>query len=213
MPKHSVTGIVMATVFEADPFIRGLSLEKTANKPFTVYENKDFVLVISGIGKINAATATTFSCMNYKPDVIFNLGAAGAADKLHPLGENYHINNVVELDRPSLKTGNASSVRPDIINGFNKATIATQDKAILKDEERIKISAAVNLVDMEAAAVVQVCKKFKTNCYLFKFVSDVPGHDMDNHIIENIKKYRRSFYLFFKDSVVPLIEAGLNQKK
>jgi len=203
MPKHSVTGLIMATVFEADPFIKGLSLEKTLKKPFAVYENKKFTLVICGIGKVNAAMATTYCCFNYKPEVIINLGAAGAADKIHLLGENYHINNVVEFDRPSFKTGNPSSVRPNILKGFNKASIATQDKAVLDEKERKNVSTASNLVDMEAAAVVQVCKKFKTACYIFKFVSDVPGHDTDNHIIENIKKFRRSFYTFFTDSVIP----------
>jgi len=40
--------------------------------------NKNIILVISGVGKVNAAHATTFLILKYKPEVIINFGIAGA---------------------------------------------------------------------------------------------------------------------------------------
>ena len=40
-------------------------------------ENHEVVLVKSGIGKVNAAMATTLLLQTFKPDVVLNTGSAG----------------------------------------------------------------------------------------------------------------------------------------
>jgi hypothetical protein len=45
------TGIVMATMLEASPFIKGLALKKIADKPFPVYSSDNLLLIVSGIGR------------------------------------------------------------------------------------------------------------------------------------------------------------------
>lgn len=205
MEKNTLISIVMATMVEAKPFVLGLSLEKCGQKPFPVFKNEHIHLVLSGIGKANAAMAAAYCCQNFTPSHIFNLGAAGAADFSHPLGEIFHINKIIEYDRPKLTSHKPVIHKPDVLDGFPTATLSTSDRAILAPEERQQISRSADLLDMEGAAVVQACKQFDTKCYLFKFVSDTPEHTEDKNIIKNIRSYRTPFYEFFIRFVMPVV--------
>ncbi|MCP4373200.1 MAG: 5'-methylthioadenosine/S-adenosylhomocysteine nucleosidase [Deltaproteobacteria bacterium] len=197
MEKNPVITIVMATMLEAKPFIESIPLEQVEKKPFSLYKNKNMFLILSGIGKANAAMATAYACRKLKPGRIFNLGAAGATDFTCSLGEIFHVVKIFEFDRPEFKSGKPHIHIPSIINGFKTANLATSDKAILDPEERKKISEIADLVDMEGASVVQACRIFQTECLMFKFVSDVPDHTRDSDIVENIRLYRKKFSEFF----------------
>lgn len=190
MPKNSVTGIVMATLLEAKPFIDSLLLELYTQEPFEAYKHGHIRLVISGIGKADASMAATWLILTEHPVEIFNLGAAGAMNHTHALGETLHICQVIEPDRPILGTERFHKHIPDILQAFPTAVLATQDKPVILPEERERIAAFARLADMEGAAVVQTCRRFKIPCYLFKFVSDTP----ENHRIrENIESCREGF--------------------
>jgi len=200
--KSPITAIVMATMLEAKPFIESIPLERVEKKPFSLYKNKNMFLILSGIGKANAAMATAYVCQKLKPGCIFNLGAAGATDFTYPLGEIFHVVKVFEFDRPEFKSGKPHIHIPSILNGFQAANLATSDKAVLDPKERKKISEIADLVDMEGASVVQACRIFQTECLMFKFVSDAPNHTRDSDIVENIRLYRKSFSEFFLNSVI-----------
>jgi len=117
--------MVMATLLEAKPFVLGMSLKQTRNAPFRVFQNDNVLLIISGIGKANAAMATAYCCQKYTPACICNLGAAGAAGVGHSLGEIFHIDEIIEYDRPELKSGKPYIHKPDTIDGFRTAKLAT----------------------------------------------------------------------------------------
>jgi len=200
--KDPVTAIVMATMLEAKPFIESIPLEQVEKKPFSLYKKNNTFLILSGIGKANAAMATAYACQKLNPGCIFNFGAAGATDFTCRLGEIFHIVKVFEFDRPQFKSGKSRIHTPSILNGFRTANLATSDKAVLDPDERKVISKSADLVDMEGASVVQACRIFQTECFLFKFVSDAPNHTCDNDIVENIRLYRKQFYEFLLNSVV-----------
>ena len=205
MEKNTVAAIVMATMLEAKPFVLGMSLEQRRKKPFAVFQNDHIFLIISGVGKANAAMATGYFCYRYHPSCICNLGAAGATDVSHHLGEIFHINKIVEYDRHELTTRKACIHNPDILDGFQTATLSTSDMAVLSPNERKKISMSANLIDMEGASVAQACTKFNTKCFIFKFVSDTPDHARSEDIVENIRRHRSFFYEFFIRSVMPVL--------
>jgi adenosylhomocysteine nucleosidase len=203
--KHTVTAIVMATMLEAKPFVLGMSLTQSRKKPFAVFRNNHIFLIISGVGKANAAMATGYSCDKHHPVCVCNLGAAGATNVSHPLGEIFHINKIVEYDRHELTTRRPCIHNPDILNGFQTATLSTSDMAVLAPDERKKISMNADLIDMEGASVAQACRKFNTKCFIFKFVSDTPDHARSEDIVENIRRHRSFFYEFFIRSVMPVL--------
>ncbi|QTA89775.1 hypothetical protein [Desulfonema magnum] len=197
-------GLVMATMLEAVPFVKRFSLQPCEQKPFKIYENENLLLIISGIGKANAAMACTYLHLMKQPRCICNLGAAGALDEDHRLRKICHITKVFEPDRPTLNSGVPHKHIPDVLDGFPRATLATQDKPVIDPEERAEIAVIAHLADMEGASVIQTCRRFHTKCYLFKFVSDTPH---DHQIVANIRDYREDFCSFFCESILPVLES------
>jgi adenosylhomocysteine nucleosidase len=200
-----VTAIVMATMLEAKPFVLGMSLRQTRKIPFRLFQNNGMLLIISGIGKANAAMATAYSCLKLKPGCVCNLGAAGATHSGYELGDIFHIQKIFEPDRPDLTTKKPCVHQPDLLKGFTTTILATSDRAVLDSKERKAISINADLIDMEGASVVQACRMFKKKCYLFKFVSDTPDHANDQDIVDHIRIYRNKFYDFFVDFVRPML--------
>jgi adenosylhomocysteine nucleosidase len=209
MESHRVIGLIFATMMEAKPFIQGMTLEKIEGAPFSVFEKAGIVLVVSGIGKANAAMATLYCCQTFEPAFVCNLGAAGATDSSHALGDMVQVTEVIEYDRPELKSNKPHVHFPHILEGFPFAKVATQDTPVIEAEAREEIASFAGLVDMEAASVIQACGKFQTKCVIFKFVSDTPDHAHGDDIVKNIKQYRTSFYGFFQNAVLPQLMAEL----
>ena len=199
--------LIMATKMEAAPFIRGLDLVQVPNSPLPVFKRADLNLVISGIGKTSSAMAATFACLTFDRPNICNLGAAGSvASDLQP-GDIRHINKVLEPDRQDWKTGSAGCHFPDILAGFETGFLATTDRPVLLPEERMKISEHARLIDMEAAPIVQVCRKFQVPCYIFKYISDTPADTAKDDIVSNIRKYRDPFFAYIRRNVLAHLQS------
>ena len=203
MGGRSVTLITMATMLEAKPFVVGLGLKPYDKKPFPVFTTENLVLVISGIGKAHAAAATAYGLLTFSPSAVLNTGAAGALDRSHPTGSIYQINNIIEHDRPNILTGKPVRHKPDKMKGFDDAVLASGDRPVIDREDRSRLAALADLVDMEAAAVVQTCRTMSVPCHIFKFVSDDPGHTVGTHIIHNIRKFRVDLFDFCSVGVLP----------
>ena len=205
MEKNTLTAVIMATMLEAKPFVSGLSLDQVHKKPFLVFTNKKYILLISGIGKANAAMASAYCCTKFKPDIIFNTGAAGALTMSKSRGEIYQISKIIEHDRPDFKTGKPFIHNLLTMEGINvkSAILSTSDKAAVSKKERDNVSKhGGELVDMEGASIVQTCKKFKTPCHMFKYVSDTLEDTENSNIIDNIRSYRQKSFLFFKEQIL-----------
>jgi len=203
MEKNSLTAVIMATMLEAKPFVSEMSLEPLNKNPFLVFKKEKLLLVICGIGKANAAMATAYCCTKYRPDTVFNIGAAGALTMSKKKGEFYQVNKIIEHDRLSFKNNKPFIHYPSIMEGFNCAILSTSDKAAVSIEEREKVSKyGGELVDMEGASIAQTCKKFQIPCYIFKYVSDTLEDIESNNIVENIRQYRQESSVFFKDQIL-----------
>ena len=208
MSRDPVIGLTMATLLEAAPYIEGLGLAESEGEPFAVYQGDRNRLILSGIGKANAAMACAYLIQRYHPTCILNLGAAGGTDSRTNLGECFHVTKVIEPDRSHLRTGTPYEHAPDVLEGFPGVTLATQDRPVTDAGRRAEVAIHAELVDMEAAAVVQAARRFRLPCYLFKFVSDLPDHTKSAEIEANIKQYRQAFYTFCCDNVLPRLYKG-----
>jgi len=196
-----VISICMATLLEARPFVQGLAMEALAEKPLPVFANADTNLVLTGIGKANAAMATAYAIQHFRPKRLYNLGAAGAVHLELDLGDVRQISQVIEPDRPHFISGKPYIHFPDQIESIETARLATSDRPILESEERRQIAAVADLVDMEGAAVVQTCRKFAVECVVIKFVSDTPEHAQEADIVANIRSLRQPFFDAIKNSL------------
>lgn len=200
----TLTGILMATIIEAKPFIEGLGLDLIEKKPVPIYGNGSAVLSLCGIGKSSAAIAATDLADRYPLSRIINLGSAGATGMKFAIGDILHIDLVYELDRPRLDAGGPVEHRPDILEGFDLATLATQDRPVLEKDDRSAAGKYADLVDMEGAAVVQACRALDVEVNLFKIVTDTAGCSV-KEIIGNIVATRNSLFGFFRDRVMPVL--------
>lgn len=208
MENEKLICIIMATKLEAKPFIAGLELsQKKDDALFPIFKGQKIILAISGIGKANAAMAATYCCLKFNPVIICNLGSSGANDKTLLLGDIFQISKIYEPDRPDLSAFKPYVHYPAILENFKSVNLATQDRPVFLSKDRKKISSYAQLADMEAAAICQVCKHFGVQFIAFKFVSDTPGHNKTDDIIFNIKKYGLNFFDFFKQNILPTLQA------
>ena len=167
--------IVSAFYKEVAPIIKHYKLKKQ-NTPFEVFKNNEIIVIISGIGKLNSAIATTYLLNNYKINFIINFGIAGSATK--QIGELFLINKI------------NSNLYPDILysHNFNETYIECFDE--------IKTDGNLNLVDMESEGFFKAATKFLAleNIFLIKIVSDNlicfrPDNNFMNNLIQpHLKK-------------------------
>lgn len=204
--RRGPVALIIADLLEAVPFIKGLKLKKTASGPFPVYKGKGLALVISGIGKSNAAMATAWACTALSPRILLNLGAAGSTDGKFQPGDCLLVALAVEPERKHLRSGATYEHRPDTMKGFRCAVTATMDRAVLSGRDRKAMARVASLVEMECAAFIQACRKFDRRCYAFKLVTDAPGHTSSADILRNLKEYRDSFFSFFSSKVLPRLQ-------
>ncbi len=161
----------------------------------TLGENK-VVLLQCGIGKTNAASGVTNLIITFHPDYIISTGAAGGIDaKLKVMdvvigsqvcyhdvncGDNCDPGQVQGL--PRLFKGDerlieiAKSLKTDvrIVPGL----ICTGDQFITNREELNVIKGKYPeglAVDMESAAIAQVCLLWNVPMLSFRIISDTPG--------------------------------------
>jgi len=195
------TGIVMATMLEAKPFIEGISLKLKSTKPFHLYENANSALIISGIGKVNSALATAYILQEYNFKVLYNLGAAGALKTHINKGAIFQIKEVIDYDRPLLR-GGLRKYESSTCSDFDLAILATTDRPVVEYAKRLDIGQIADLVDMEAAGFLQACRIFGVDGFLWKIVSDTVDDNKDSDIVENIKNLIGDLYIFFEDKIL-----------
>ncbi len=154
-----MTYIVTALQSEAQPIIDFLNLSKKDTQKFHIFINDNFTLIISGMGKINSAIATTHLNLN-SDDQIINIGICGATD--HNVSTLFQIKKIID------KSSNKVIHLQNKIH-LNPATITCCDTP-QNDPKKFKNT----LIDMESFGFYQAANKFvkKENISIYKIVSD-----------------------------------------
>lgn len=175
-----------------------------ANSEYTegTYEGKDVVLLKSGIGKVNAAMSTTILLHEFKPDIVINTGSAGGYDENLEVGAivisdevrhhdvdatifGYEIGQVPQMP-PAFKSDanlmQAAELAVQKIGEHQAATgLITTGDAFMNDPVRVEVVRkqfpTMKAVEMEAAAVAQVCYQFGTPFVVIRALSDIAGKE------------------------------------
>lgn len=162
----------------------------------------EVILVKSGIGKVNAAMATTLLLKMFKPDVVLNTGSAGGFQQSLEVGTvvisdevRHHDVNVTifgydhgqvpglpaayKADRKLMKLAQQAVEEIDE-HAYAIGLIASSD-SFMSDAEHVervkKIFPSMIAAEMEAAAVAQVCHQFETPFVVIRALSDIAGKD------------------------------------
>ena len=118
-------------------------------------------LILTGVGKVNAAQTATKAILEYKningklPDVVVECSGFIERDM-----------DCTPLDFPKYKTPFEDG--EDII-GEKGIVCGTGDSFVIDKDELIK---DMQIVDMEAYAIAKVCKNFNVPFRSFKYISD-----------------------------------------
>jgi|SRR5690625_79118 len=174
-----------------------------ANVTFTVgsIQDRKIILLKSGIGKVNAAMATTILLEQYNPKTIINIGSAGGIDCTLQVGDVvigealvHHDVDVTAFDyeygqvpqQPRFFTSDETLIEHarSILTKMNVQTkvglIATGD-SFMHDEtviEKMKeVFPTVLAVEMEGAAIAQVCYQYGIPFLAVRSLSDIAGSD------------------------------------
>lgn len=129
-------------------------------------------VVLTGIGKTEAAAATAEAIAAVRPDLVLNVGTAGALRSgatglflpLVVLNHDYSAEAVRALGHPAVD-------RVEIPDG-DGTVLATGDLFVTDPQVRDELAARADLVDMEGFAVARACERAGVRCRLAKVVSD-----------------------------------------
>lgn len=165
-------------------------------------EGQDIVLLKSGIGKVNAALATTILHERYKPSRVINTGSAGGFATDLKVGDLVISSEVrhhdVDVTAFKYEYGQVPSMpasyTPDetLVSIAEKATasvpdihsvrglIATGD-SFMHDSARVEYVRGkfpdMKAAEMEAAAIAQVCHHYETPFVIIRSLSDIAGKE------------------------------------
>ncbi|WP_282068693.1 5'-methylthioadenosine/S-adenosylhomocysteine nucleosidase [Bacillus pumilus] len=202
--KIAVIGAMEEEVTILRDQLKNATQESIAGCEFTtgVYEDKEVILLKSGIGKVNAAVSTTLLLDRFQPDYVINTGSAGGFHHTLNVGDivistdvrhhdvdvtifDYEYGQVPGLpaafaaDEKLVKLAEASALEIDHIQ-VAKGTIATGD-SFMNDPDRVAFVREkfpeLYAVEMEAAAVAQVCQLFGTPFVVVRALSDIAGKE------------------------------------
>lgn len=173
-----------------------------ANNEFTsgMYEDKEVVLLKCGIGKVNAAIGTALLLHEFRPNVVINTGSAGGFDTSLEVGAvvisdevrhhdvdvtafNYEMGQVPQM--PAAFKANeqlmelaVESVKEIGEHQYSVGLICSGD-IFMNDPNKVeavrKLFPKMKAVEMEAAAVAQVCYQFNVPFVVIRALSDIAG--------------------------------------
>lgn len=163
--------------------------------------NRKVVLVEAGVGKVNAARVTQIIIDKFKIKQIINVGSAGTVnDELeigdivigkkliqhdfditafgHPKGYISNIGRYVEIDKKlyTIIRSKISKIAKDKFK-IKIGTIVSGDIFCtdIKMKNKIREKFDADAVEMEGAAIAQVCKLDNVPCLVIRSISDNPN--------------------------------------
>lgn len=179
------------------------------------YKELELVLVLSGVGKVNAARTTQLLIDKYNPTYIFNIGVAGAVSPSLKLLDIVVADNLLQHDFDITVFDHEKGYIPGVgtkiacdknlleiakkTNNVHIGLVASGDIFVTDDMMGAKINKKFKAlcVEMEGAAIAQVCFLSNVPFLAIKCISDTVLKE-DNNLTynefldkssENIAKY------------------------
>lgn len=185
-------GCVIAFDEEADALLSQAEItEKSVIYGKPVYRGsaygKLFLLVVCGVGKVNAATGATIA-LNLGADRLFNFGVAGGLNEKTAVAGVYAIERAVQYDYDCVqvnggKIGTLEGETENFLPLFVPEKLALPRRALgtgdrFNDspvDHNLLIELGCEIREMEAGAIAQVAKNAGAPFTSVKSISDVYG--------------------------------------
>ncbi|GMQ46731.1 5'-methylthioadenosine/S-adenosylhomocysteine nucleosidase [Vibrio sp. 10N] len=190
-------GIICAIRREAQPLITQYGLKRTDVFPFPVFSGKvggiDISLVICGLGKVVASMASQALIQKEGVDEIINVGICGAINDGLKVGDVVYSTRFVQHDFnidapnrhhawvPSIDSHITETIKPSLFckiqehPATNFGIMCSGDSFVKNRTSKLTIASITSgiSVDMESAAIAQVCCLLKCPFMSLRSVSDL----------------------------------------
>lgn len=143
-----------------------------ATKSEAAHLPEDVPLLLTGIGKIEAAAATSEAIAALRPELVLNVGTAGA---LRPGLTGLFLPSVVvnhDLSADAIRALGHEAFDEIGLPDGDGTVLATGDLFVTDPAVRDRLAQRAHLVDMEGFAVARACQRADVPCRLVKIVSD-----------------------------------------
>ena len=145
---------------------------------------KDWRVVYTGIGKVNAVIETALAVEEDRPETILNFGTAGASSE--SLTGLHEVTLLKQRDMDLSPLGFDKGVTPlddiaDIDLGREGLSCGTGDNFVNGVQEVV-----TDLYDMEAYALAKFSLKKQIDFYCFKFISDQANEEAPKEWRESV---------------------------
>ncbi len=155
-----------------------------------------FEVIYTGVGKVNAASATTLALLTLQPSLVINYGTAGKINgKLRGLVEVAHVIQRDMIAEPLAARGRTpfspgldrlSSHCDGVICGTGDSFVTTVDPWLIEHK--------VDIVDMELFAIAHVCQRHRIPWRALKFITDDANDFAAEHWTANIAEGQDLFW-------------------
>ncbi len=172
--------------------------------------NRNVVMAVSGIGKVNAALATQYLIDNYQIDHIFNVGVAGGTNNQVSVGDVCFATQVIQSDVDATVFDNkkgeiprmdtswfTSTINQSILSRLKQdndnyqlhsGTVISADQFITNRQTVLELGAEFNALakDMESAAIGHVAHLNLVPFTIIRGISDSSGKNAENEYETNL---------------------------
>lgn len=197
-----MTAVIAAMQNEADVLLSAAEIKEEK----TIYGRRawrgsfagtPFLLVLSGIGKSNAASAAML-CIALGADKLLNIGVAGGLTPKAPVGSVLQIERAAESDFDLSKINGTPVGTPNERdtpyfplknreNAFVKGTLASADSFSDGSDAAVLAALGADVRDMEGAAIAHAACAAGVPVWAFKAISDNAGEKSIREYSENLK--------------------------
>lgn len=189
-------------------------IEFVSGKIFDV----NVVIAVCGIGKVFAAICAQTMILKYSPDIIINVGVAGALSNTLNIGDIAIADSVVQYDMDTTPVGDplglisginiinfpcekqCVSLLKDCCNelgyNYNVGVIASGDKFVNGKDLKKMITDNFNAVscEMEGGSIGHVCYVNNTDFCVLRAMSDSGDENSHNDYAESLAKASNSAF-------------------
>ena len=195
-------GVIAALAEEADAMFPGQG-DASGGSRRIVRAGEAFVIVTSGIGKVNAAIAATRLAIEYRPALILVIGTAGTLGDRHG---TFEITEAIQSDYGALRETGFGHFRagewpigPEICEPFRATPLRTDLPAVriatgdsfvesAAHAAHLRNNLGCDLIDMETGAVAQVAGAFDIPWAAIKATTDGADGESAGDFLLNLKR-------------------------
>lgn len=208
MKKYGIIAAMQEEMKEIEKIMEEKQNQKIYELNFITgkINSTEVVLVEAGIGKVNAARTTQILIDNFNIDAIINVGSAGSSNDELDIGDIVIGNRIVQHDFDITAFGHPKGyisnvgqyVESDsaLIEKMEQTILRLQDNEFkikigiiasgdifcteLRMKEKIRSKFNADAIEMEGAAIAQVCRLDNVPFLIIRSISDKPNGN--NHI-------------------------------